>query len=460
MSPTDPKREFAVDVVRRLQEAGHRALWAGGCVRDFLLGRPPQDYDVATDARPDQVRDLFGHRRTHAVGASFGVILVRGPKGAGDVEVATFRTEGPYRDGRRPDHVTFSSPEEDARRRDFTINGVFYDPLKGQVHDFVHGERDLSAALVRAIGEPRDRMREDKLRMLRAVRFAATLEFELDPATADAVREMADEIHVVSPERIAQELRKMLVDRHRKRAMQLAHEVDLLPRIFPELAPILRSPAGSAPALAWERTLQMLHLLHEPIFGLAAAVLLHAAVDPHGTTPESTDSAAADAASPQETNAPAPVDSAARAERALALAETVGRRLRLSNLEIEQIGWLLAHEHDLDDAPRLPLARLKRLFAQTLSNELLALVRAETLARNAGLEPVVFCEEFLRNTPAAELNPPPLVTGADLIAAGLKPGRRFRELLEAARDAQLNGEIDSREGAMDLIRTLLKDRPH
>ena len=254
MSSADRQREFAVDVVRRLQEAGFRALWNGGCVRDFLMGRVPKDYDVATDARPDAVRSLFGHRRTLAVGASFGVIIVLGPKQAGNVEVATFRTEGPYLDGRRPEHVDFASPEEDAQRRDFTINGMFYDPISEQVHDYVGGEKDLAAGVVRAIGRPADRMAEDKLRMLRAVRFAATLDFQLDAATADAVRAMAPEIHVVSAERIAQELKKMLVDPHRRRAIELAHETNLLLEILPELKPVFDASDG----VAWEAALRRL----------------------------------------------------------------------------------------------------------------------------------------------------------------------------------------------------------
>ncbi len=436
MSLTDSKRDFAVEVVRRLQEAGHRALWAGGCVRDFLLGRNPQDYDVATDAHPEQVRELFGKHRTRAVGASFGVILVHGPKAAGDVEVATFRTEGEYLDGRRPESVEFTTPEEDAQRRDFTINGVFYDPLARQVLDFVGGEKDLAAGIVRAIGEPHDRMREDKLRMLRAVRFAATLEFELDTATADAIREMSAEMHVVSAERIAQELRKMLVDRHRKRAMELAVEVGLLPLILPELAPLIHAPADSEQAEKWRKTLSMLSLLQEPSFELAMSVLLHGtagAPDEYGTTAKHLES---------------------RAEHAVTLAQTVGRRLKLSNQEHESIGWLLAHEYDLVEAPSLAAARLKRLFSHVLSGQLLALMRVETLARNADMKSIVFCEEYLQRTPPEELNPPPIITGDDLVQIGLKPGRAFRELLEAARDAQLNGEIHTHEQALELIKKL------
>jgi poly(A) polymerase len=200
MSAFDPKRDFALEVVQALTNAGYTALWAGGCVRDLLLGKAPDDYDVATNARPEQVQDVFGPRRTRAIGASFGVVLVHGPrrKHAGDVEVATFRTEGPYLDGRRPEHVAYATAEEDAHRRDFTINGMFFDPLADRVLDYVGGREDIERKVVRAIGDPHARFREDKLRMLRAVRIAARFEFTLDPQTGDAIRAMAPELLVVS----------------------------------------------------------------------------------------------------------------------------------------------------------------------------------------------------------------------------------------------------------------------
>lgn len=422
-SGRDEKREFAVEVVRRLKQAGFQALWAGGCVRDILLGRRPDDYDVATNAHPEQVREVFGKRKTLAVGASFGVIIVLGPKRAGQVEVATFRTEGPYGDGRRPDHVCFSSAEQDAQRRDFTINGMFYDPVEQRVLDFVGGQRDLGAGVVRAIGNPRDRMREDKLRMLRAVRFAATLDFQLDPATAEAIRELAPEIQIVSAERIAQELRKMLVHPHRRRAIELTAEVGLLRVILPELSLAGTADAPSGPT-ALEQTLHLLALLAEPSFELAAAALLHA-VDPDPHT-------------------------------AGQMAADICRRLRLSNAETARIAWLVAEQETLAAAPRMPLARLKRLFAQAGSEDLLALYRARCLARDEDLGAFAFCQEFLQRTPRDDLDPPPLLGGDDLIALGLAPGPRFREILEQVRDAQLNGELHTREEARSWIRERLK----
>jgi poly(A) polymerase len=425
MSPADPQREFAVDVVQRLQTAGHRALWNGGCVRDFLMGRSPKDYDVATDARPEAVRQLFGHRRTLAVGASFGVIIVLGPKEAGNVEVATFRTEGPYLDGRRPEHVDFATPEEDAQRRDFTINGMFYDPISERVLDYVGGEKDLAAGVVRAIGRPSDRMTEDKLRMLRAVRFAATLDFQLDPATAEAVRTMAPEIHVVSAERIAQELKKMLVDPHRRRAMELAHETNVLLEILPELQPVLESVDG----VAWETTLRRLRLLQDPIFELAAAALL--AGIPNASVRK-------------------------RAPRKEAgVVRTVCKRLRLSNEETDTIEWLLIHLPDVLASPTKSLAQLKRILSRPEARDLLALARVDRLAADSDLSAVMHCEEFLRRTPPEQLDPPPLVTGDDLIRMGLPPGKRIREILDTIREAQLNDELTTRDEAMGLVLLLI-----
>lgn len=419
----DPKRDFAIEVVRTLQEAGFTALWAGGCVRDLLLGLGPDDYDVATSARPDQVQDLFGPRRTLAIGASFGVILVHGPRrsSAGDVEVATFRTEGPYLDGRRPEHVTFATPEEDARRRDFTINGMFYDPLAEKVLDFVGGRDDLSRKVVRAIGDPHARFTEDKLRMLRAVRITARFDFELDHSTADAARAMASEILVVSHERIAQELKKMLVHARRARAILLAHHLQLLTVILPELGPIVSTAGQTASADRWRTTIRTLELLPVPHFELALAALLH------------------DVAFDQT------------ADEAGSIAAQICRRLRLSNEESGAVSWLVSHRDALRNAAALRLCKLKRLLAGPLAEDLLALARAHAAAAGDGLGDVEFCENYLRTTRMEVINPPPLITGNDLKQAGINPGPRFKELLEMVRDLQLDGLIATKEQALRLI---------
>lgn len=409
MTSTSPQREFAVEVVRKLRAAGHTALFAGGCVRDLLLGRPAKDYDVATTARPEQVRDLFGHKRTLPVGASFGVIIVMGPKEAGHVEVATFRTEGPYHDGRRPASVAFCTPEEDAQRRDFTINGMFYDPIDAKVMDYVGGEADLAARVIRAIGDPHERVREDKLRMLRAVRFTATLDFALEERTAAAVREMADQLIIVSAERIAQELKKMLVDQHRRRAIELCADVALLPLILPEL---------NCASAEHETTLRMLALLEQPSFELALAALLHSLP-------------------------------------ARPVVYDICRRLKLSNDESDRITWLVAHQHDLLDAPAQALSRLKRTLAEPYRDDLISLLRVKLLVTEANLQPVLFCDEYLARTPQSVINPPPLITGDILKSLGLNPGPAFKSLLETIRDAQLNDQIFTTEEAAALVQQLI-----
>ena len=444
MTTASLPREFAIEIVRKLRAAGFEALMAGGCVRDLLLGREPKDYDVATTARPEQVRTLFGHGRTLAVGASFGVIVVLPPRGsdAGQVEVATFRTEGPYLDGRRPESVAFCTPEEDAQRRDFTINGMFYDPIEARVLDYVGGEADLAARVIRAIGDPHDRMREDKLRMLRAVRFTATLDFALDETTATAVREMAEQITVVSAERIAQELRRMLVEIHRRRAVELCEDVGLLAVILPELAvessdflsggrkslgssiadeKVIEEPRDLRPPLrtrTGELTLAMLSLLDSPSFELALATLLHSLP-------------------------------------ARSVAHDICRRLKLSNDETDRIVWLIAHQDDLTEATSLSLARLKRTLAHPYRDDLLNLLRVKRLATGADMQPVLFVDEYLTRTPQAEINPPPLITGDDLKELGLLPGPRFKTLLDDIRDAQLNGDITTVEEARTLAQTAI-----
>lgn len=420
---SNPQRDFAEVVVRTLRSAGFTALWAGGCVRDLLLGRVPKDYDVATDARPEQVRDVFGHRRTIAVGECFGVIVVLGPqRSAGQVEVATFRNDGQYVDGRRPESVEFSSPEEDAHRRDFTINGMFYDPIERTVLDFVGGQEDLQRGVIRAIGTAQHRMQEDKLRLLRAVRFAATFEFELDEQTANAAREMAAEISVVSAERIAEELRRILGHPTRAIALELCRDIHLLRHILPELDAV--SLNGG---LAWQQLLESFRQLGAASFPLALGAAFSAAVDEAGLTPKAASRCVLEA----------------------------GKRLRLSNDEIDHAEWLVRCRHSLDEAPGLSLARLKRILAEPLAEDLLQMVEARLLASKSSLEAVEFCRAFLRETPAEEINPPPLLTGAELITAGLKPGPQFKQLLDSVRDAQLNMEIATPEDAIRLAETLI-----
>jgi poly(A) polymerase len=436
------EREFALEVVRRLRDAGFAALWAGGCVRDQLLGLEPHDYDVATDARPEQVRPLF--RRTVEVGASFGVVEVIGPRYNGDhikVQVATFRTEGPYSDGRRPDHVEFASPEADAQRRDFTVNGIFFDPLTGQVLDYVNGQADLRAGILRAIGDPRARFAEDKLRMLRAVRIAARFAFTIEEHTRAAIVEMAPQIGVVSAERITDEFRKMLVHERRSTAMNLLWDLGLLHAILPELVSMKGLPQGAPGEPAgdlWDHVMQVLDRLVEPSFTLALAALLHDVGKPRvvGRTPDR-------------------YTFHSHEHVGSRIAHDIALRFKLSNAERERIEWLVEKHQYLAEAPRLRPSRLQPVLLHPGIGELLALHRADAQASGRDDSHVVYCERLLSSTPRERLDPPPLLTGDDLLAAGLAPGPRFKELLDAARAAQLDGALADRAAALEWLKQQL-----
>lgn len=421
MAGDNRDRDFAVEIVRRLQTDGFEAYWAGGCVRDRLLGRQPKDYDVATNALPEQIRLLFGHRRTLAIGAAFGVISVLGPHGVQQVEVATFRQDAAYSDGRRPDAVAFSTPEEDALRRDFTINGLFFDPLSERVIDYVGGQRDLEARVVRAIGDPRQRFAEDKLRLLRAIRFAAALDFDIDPATFVAIQELHHQIVIVSAERIAAEMERLLVCPNRRHGLKWLRESGLLSVVMPELQPLLDDSVDAASA--WNRSLAVLEHLCEPTFAMALAAL------------------ARDAAARQP-----PGDEAALA----VFVDRIGRRWRLSVDTIAQVSWFLTQELLVRTAETQPWPRLQRVLVAPYARELLDYVEAVTEIHEHSVQSVEYCRQRLQ-WPIERLNPNPLISGNDLIELGLSPGPRFRQILEHVRDAQLLGEIDSRSQAIELV---------
>jgi poly(A) polymerase len=409
MEPADLKSD-AVAVVQRLRGAGHTAYFAGGCVRDMLLGLPPKDYDVATDAEPQKVRKLFPH--TQAVGVAFGVILVR--QGVSVIEVATFRVDGPYSDGRRPDAVRFATAEEDARRRDFTINGLFFDPIAEQVIDFVGGLEDLSQRRLRAIGEASKRFEEDYLRLLRAVRFAARFDLEIEPATAAAIRTEAPRLKEISPERIADELRGILMPITRKIAWPLLWDLGLAEVIFRSLPP--GRVQGIFPAVSAEEEIS---------FGLALAA---AALE-----------------------ATAGGDPRAHFEKAQARRLTAAMRktLRISNEESAAMEGTLAGLSPLLADAEPALAAKKRFLAEptaSLSRRLLAALgrRGFYSQRAAALE-----AEFVE-LGKTDFAPPPLLSGDDLTAAGLKPGPAFKRILDAVYDAQLEGKMSTREAAMEM----------
>lgn len=408
-------REFALEVVRVLRGKGHAALWAGGCVRDQLLGQTPKDYDVATDATPERIREIFGKRRTLPIGAAFGVITVLGPQAAGQLDVVTFRSDATYSDGRHPDAVMFGDAEHDAQRRDFTINGLFYDPLANRVLDYVGGEQDLKRRVVRAIGDARARIAEDKLRMLRAVRFAARFDFAIEAETLAAIREQAGTLVIVSAERIATELRLILTHPSRRLGVHLLAETGLLPVILPECQHLVGHK------IAWSQTLEILDRLPTPTFAMALAALV------------------------REIQTALPASD---------LAEQLFVRWKLSTDERVGVRKLLREEPLIRQARQLPWPRLQRILVAPRCDELLPF--AETVASVVAgtTDEIAFCRDKLA-LPRQELDPPPLITGETLQEIGVPRGPVYRELLEAIRDAQLNGEIATPEAAISRVQQLL-----
>ncbi len=421
MIDPEQQRRFALDVVRQLRTAGFEAYWAGGCVRDELLGRKPKDYDVATSATPPEIRALFGNKRTLSLGAVFGVITVLGPRPADPgyrvpvIEVATFRQDAEYGDGRHPDHVTFSSAREDAARRDFTINGMFFDPIGRRVIDYVAGQEDLQNRLIRAIGSPRLRFGEDKLRMLRAVRFAAAFGFTIDAETAAAVREMAGQITVVSPERIAMEMRRVLTESGRVEGLRLLVELGLAAAVLPEIV-----PCDAASQARAEHALGVLGRLQQPNFPLALAAVL--------------------------------AEQAGGTRLRVAAVREVGFRWKLSNKESDEAAWLVEHHDALAGARSMRWSKLQPVLAHPWAEQLVALHEASS---PHGPDEAAYCRELLAQ-PRERLEPPPLLTGDDLRAHGLQPGRKFKKILQAVRDAQLDGEIQTQEEALRLAMEINK----
>ena len=442
-------KQHATNIVRTLRERRHLAYLAGGCVRDQVLGREPADYDVATDATPPQVMEIFP--QTFAVGAQFGVVLVPLPKhesGASAVgpdeeipvvEVATFRSDIGYSDGRHPDEVRFTKdPQEDVRRRDFTINGLLLDPITNEVLDFVGGRADLKAGIIRTIGDPEHRFAEDKLRMLRAVRFAARFAYRIDPATLSAMQRLAPQIDQVSRERVREELTKMLTEGHARRAFELLDESGLLNEVLPEISkmkgveqPPLFHPEGDVfvhtllllekLAAGCSKTLAWGALLHDvgkpPTFRLADRIRFDGHVDV-----------------------------------GVKMAAEICRRMRFSNDDTDQILALVDNHMRFGDVHKMKESTLKKFWRLPMFDEHLELHRMDCLSSNGLVESYEYAREKLRATPPEAIRPQPLITGRDLIEAGYVPGERFKTILEAVEDAQLEGKLASRETAMDFVR--------
>jgi poly(A) polymerase len=427
-------RELANSIGDTLRRNGYQALLVGGCVRDLLLGREPADYDLTTDATPEQVASLFPE--SVSVGAQFGVILI--PRDGLKVEVATFRSDVGHSDGRHPDRVVYANtPQEDVRRRDFTINGLLMPHDTGEVLDFVGGQADLEAKVIRAIGEPDRRFAEDKLRMMRAVRFAARFGFEIEAATFRAVRRHVEEIHQVSPERLREELTKLLTEGAAKRAFELLDETWLLQRILPEIGAMkgVQQPSQYHPeGDVWIHTLMMLDGLPAGTAPtLAWGVLLH------------------DVGKPPTFQSAAETGDRIRfnnhVEVGVRMAEAICRRLRFSNEDTEQILALVDNHMKFGAVEEMRTSTLKKFVRLPRFEEHLALHRLDCLASHGHLDSYEFVRRFLAETPPERVRPERLLTGDDLQHMGFRPGPLFSEILEAVEDAQLEGEIKTRAEA-------------
>jgi putative nucleotidyltransferase with HDIG domain len=441
---------FVVQIIETLRQQGFLAYLVGGCVRDLLLEREPADYDIATSATPAQVMDIFPE--TYAVGAQFGVVLVPLPEdqrtSAGEspspksqaVEVATFRSDLGYSDGRRPDEVRFSlDPREDVARRDFTINGMMLDPDTNELLDFVGGRSDLDAGIIRGIGDPQRRFVEDKLRMLRAVRFAARFDFEMEADTLAAIQHQAHEIQMVSRERVRDELTKMLTEGHARRAFLLLDQTGLLKEVLPEISimkGVQQPPEYHPEGDVFVHTLLLLENLPNPCPPtLAWGALLHDVGKP-----------ATFRVAPDRIRFDGHVDVGVK------IAEEICDRLRFSNHDAAQVLALVHNHMRFGHVGRMKESTLKKFLRLSAFDEHLALHRADSLASHRNLSTHDFIREKLAEIPPEKIRPVALVTGDDLIAAGYAPGPSFREILEAVEDAQLEGRLLSRDNALEFVK--------
>jgi len=432
-------RELANSICDTLQQRGHQAFLVGGCVRDLLLGREPADYDVTTDATPERVSQLFPD--SIAVGARFGVILV--PLDGAKVEVATFRRDVGYSDGRHPDEVVYATkPEDDVSRRDFTINGLLMRHDSGEVLDFVGGQADLRAALVRAIGDPGRRFAEDKLRMLRAVRFAARFGYQIEPHTFAAIQIRASEIHAVSAERIHEELTKLLTEGAARRGFELLDESGLLPELLPEVSAmkgVPQPPEYHPEGDVWMHTRMMLEGLPAGASPtLAWGVLLHDVGKPCTFRPAS------------ETGDRIRFDS--HVEVGVRVAGEITRRLKFSNDETEQVQALVANHMKFKDVAQMRKSTLKRFVRLRGFDEHLELHRLDCQASHGRLDAYEAVRTFLAETPAEQVRPARLLTGDDLNEMGYSPGPAFQQILGALEEGQLEGSLQTREQAIAFVR--------
>lgn len=444
--------QIALTVVKRLKRAGFQAYFAGGCVRDKLMKFKPMDYDVATDAKPNQVIKLF--KKTITTGKVFGVINViekggsaRSPRarpepaeGKGiQVEVTTFRTEGPYTDGRHPDKVKFSSLEADVLRRDFTINGMLYDPVKRKLIDLVKGKQDLRKKTIRAIGNPLERFREDKLRMMRAIRFACELGFKIEPKTFAAIKKLHRQITVVSVERIREELKRILISPRRSRGIELLDETGLLKRILPEVSRLkgVQQPKEFHPeGDVYVHTIRTLKHLKHPSWELVFASLLH------------------DIGKPDTFMITDRIRFHEHERVGRDMAQEICERFKLSNAEKEKVMWLVDRHMAFKDIQKMRTSTMKRLFRQPYYPELAELHRADRLASDLDLKPHYYARRMYKKLSKEDLKPKLLIDGYDLIKLGLKPGPIFGEILKKVEETQLENKITTKRQALQLARRI------
>lgn len=430
------KEEKALAIVRRLREEGFIALFNGGCVRDRALGIEPKDYDIATDARPEVVQRIFDN--TVAVGAKFGVVMVIID---GDpFEVAMFRADAPYVDGRRPSAIRFGTIEEDAKRRDFTIGGMYYDPTEGRLIDLVGGMRDLRAGIVRAIGNPYDRFEEDHLRVLRAARFAARLNFSIDPATYAAMKRAAPTVMTVSAERIGDELLRMMTEGGAARGMDIMADTGLMGMIIPELLELIgcEQPANFHPeGDVYVHTRLAVSMLDPGCSEtLAFGILFHDIAKPRTRAEQD-----------------GKMTYYGHTEEGAQMAAEILARLRRSRFVQERVAYLVKNHLRLCMAPRMRQSTLKRMLFEPGFEELLELSRLDALASSSYLGYYHFCRRAMVQLPPAEMRPPRLISGKDLIGMGFAPGPGFKTILKEVEDLQLDGALTTREDALEYVRS-------
>jgi poly(A) polymerase len=424
------EHDKAIAIVKRLRAEGYEGFWAGGCVRDMLLGKTPQDYDITTNAKPQEIAKIFP--KTVPVGAQFGVmlVLIEGQS----FEVASFRHDGPYLDGRRPAHVRYGSLQEDILRRDFTINGMVYDPIEARVIDEVGGQRDLANKLVRAIGDPRARFAEDRLRMIRAIRFAASLRFEIENDTFAAICDLAPSICQISWERIGEEITRILTEGGASGGFELLDQTGLLKVLLPEIDAmkgVEQSPEYHPEGDVFSHTLLALGQLHSSSETLAYGCLLH---DVGKSVCRQRDGER--------------LTFYGHTEKGAAMAEAILKRLKRSRWTWKRVAYLVRNHLRHMQAPRMRLSTLKRFLGEDGIDELLELTRIDALAANGDLQYYQFCKQKLAELNKEEIHPEPLLRGRDLIAMGFSPGPSFHKILGQVEEAQLGGELSSREEAV------------